>query len=220
MLLPVSSLGDKGTPAVSPGHFFLRLHSGQYPRRGLNSAVAKRIFPCPSIVRRSRIPLPVQRSAGTGKAPRPARLCGTIARTGRRYSQQRGQVLRGSAAAAEPVRRRGRLPFREWRGDARPRVSRTPTRPIAKRVGAAWVRRRNLAARDLPPIITMAVSEMGMSANQSLAMYPMLTAGAYGALLETGARLDETAYRAQDGVRRMGRHHVPDRAGLRAPICG
>jgi len=38
----------------------------------------------------------------------------------------------------------------------------------------------------MPPIITMAVSEMGMSANQSLAMYPMLTAGAYGALLETG----------------------------------
>jgi alkylation response protein AidB-like acyl-CoA dehydrogenase len=38
---------------------------------------------------------------------------------------------------------------------------------------------------DLPPIITMAVSEMGMSANQSLAMYPMLTAGAYGALLAT-----------------------------------
>src|SRR5437868_11807108 len=39
----------------------------------------------------------------------------------------------------------------------------------------------------MPPIITMAVHEMGMSANQSLAMYPMLTAGAYGALLETGA---------------------------------
>ena len=39
----------------------------------------------------------------------------------------------------------------------------------------------------LPPIITMAVSEFGMSSNQSLAMYPMLTAGAYGALLATGA---------------------------------
>ncbi|HWA70676.1 MAG TPA: acyl-CoA dehydrogenase family protein, partial [Rhizomicrobium sp.] len=39
----------------------------------------------------------------------------------------------------------------------------------------------------LPPIITMAVSEMGMSSNQSLAMYPMLTAGAYGALFATGA---------------------------------
>ena len=38
----------------------------------------------------------------------------------------------------------------------------------------------------LPPIITMAVSEFGMSSNQSLAMYPMLTAGAYGALLATG----------------------------------
>ena len=38
----------------------------------------------------------------------------------------------------------------------------------------------------MPPILTMAVSEMGMSANQSLAMYPMLTAGAYGALLATG----------------------------------
>jgi alkylation response protein AidB-like acyl-CoA dehydrogenase len=37
----------------------------------------------------------------------------------------------------------------------------------------------------MPPLITMAVSEFGMSANQSLAMYPMLTAGAYGALLAT-----------------------------------
>ena len=39
----------------------------------------------------------------------------------------------------------------------------------------------------MPHILTMVVSEMGMSANQSLAMYPMLTAGAYGALLATGA---------------------------------
>jgi alkylation response protein AidB-like acyl-CoA dehydrogenase len=38
----------------------------------------------------------------------------------------------------------------------------------------------------MPPLITMALSEMGMSANQSLAMYPMLTAGAYGALIATG----------------------------------
>ena len=37
----------------------------------------------------------------------------------------------------------------------------------------------------MPPLITMAVGEFGMSANQSLAMYPMLTAGAYGALLAT-----------------------------------
>ena len=40
---------------------------------------------------------------------------------------------------------------------------------------------------NMPHILTMVVSEMGMSANQSLAMYPMLTAGAYGALLATGA---------------------------------
>ena len=39
----------------------------------------------------------------------------------------------------------------------------------------------------LPPILTLAVSEMAMSANQSLAMYPMLTQGAYGALLATGS---------------------------------
>ena len=39
----------------------------------------------------------------------------------------------------------------------------------------------------MPPILTMVLTEMGMSANQSLAMYPMLTAGAYGALLATGA---------------------------------
>src|ERR1700735_156133 len=39
----------------------------------------------------------------------------------------------------------------------------------------------------MPTLMTMALSEMGMSANQSLAMYPMLTAGAYGALIAPGA---------------------------------
>ena len=45
----------------------------------------------------------------------------------------------------------------------------------------------SVGGAGMPHVITMAVHEMGMSANQSLAMYPMLTAGAYGALLETGA---------------------------------
>src|SRR6201995_5313211 len=45
----------------------------------------------------------------------------------------------------------------------------------------------SVGGAGMPPILTMAISEMGMSANQSLAMYPMLTAGAYGALLATGA---------------------------------
>ena len=45
----------------------------------------------------------------------------------------------------------------------------------------------SVGGAGLPHIITTAVMEMSMSANQSLAMYPMLTAGAYGALLETGA---------------------------------
>ena len=39
----------------------------------------------------------------------------------------------------------------------------------------------------MPTLLTMILGEMGMGANQSLAMYPMLTAGAYGALLATGA---------------------------------
>src|SRR5579863_173192 len=43
----------------------------------------------------------------------------------------------------------------------------------------------SVGGAGMPPILTMAVSEMGMSANQSLAMYPMLTAGAYEALLAT-----------------------------------
>ena len=40
---------------------------------------------------------------------------------------------------------------------------------------------------DMPALLTMALGEMGMGSNQSLAMYPMLTAGAYGALIATGA---------------------------------
>jgi alkylation response protein AidB-like acyl-CoA dehydrogenase len=39
----------------------------------------------------------------------------------------------------------------------------------------------------MPTLMTMILGEMGMGANQSLAMYPMLTAGAYGALIATGA---------------------------------
>jgi alkylation response protein AidB-like acyl-CoA dehydrogenase len=39
----------------------------------------------------------------------------------------------------------------------------------------------------MPALMTMILGEMGMAANQSLAMYPMLTAGAYGALIATGA---------------------------------
>ena len=38
----------------------------------------------------------------------------------------------------------------------------------------------------MPELLTMALSEMGMAANQSLAMYPMLTAGAYTALFAIG----------------------------------
>jgi alkylation response protein AidB-like acyl-CoA dehydrogenase len=38
----------------------------------------------------------------------------------------------------------------------------------------------------MPGLMTLALNEMTMSANQSLAMYPMLTAGAYGALIENG----------------------------------
>ena len=39
----------------------------------------------------------------------------------------------------------------------------------------------------LPIVITMAVAEMGLSANQSFAMYPGLTSAAYAALMMTGA---------------------------------
>ena len=39
----------------------------------------------------------------------------------------------------------------------------------------------------MPVVMSMAVGEMAMAANQSLAMYPGLTSAAYGALIATGA---------------------------------
>ena len=39
---------------------------------------------------------------------------------------------------------------------------------------------------DMPTVMSMAVGEMAMAANQSLAMYPGLTSAAYGALIATG----------------------------------
>ena len=67
----------------------------------------------------------------------------------------------------------------------------------------------------MPPIITMAVSEFGMSANQSLAMYPMLTAGAYGALLATGA-----AWMKEHLVPRMVTGEWAGTMCLTEPGCG
>src|SRR5215831_3487908 len=43
-----------------------------------------------------------------------------------------------------------------------------------------------LGGAGMPELMTVILTEMAMSANQSLAMYPMLTAGAYGALIATG----------------------------------
>jgi len=40
---------------------------------------------------------------------------------------------------------------------------------------------------DMPALMSMAVGEMAMAANQSFAMYPGLTSAAYGALIATGA---------------------------------
>ncbi len=40
---------------------------------------------------------------------------------------------------------------------------------------------------NMPVVMSMAVGEMAMAANQSLAMYPGLTSAAYGALIATGA---------------------------------
>ncbi len=53
--------------------------------------------------------------------------------------------------------------------------------------GAGSARRRNSAARACRPSSPWRWAKWRMSANQSLAMYPMLTAGAYGALIATGA---------------------------------
>ncbi|HEY5347737.1 MAG TPA: acyl-CoA dehydrogenase family protein, partial [Rhizomicrobium sp.] len=44
-----------------------------------------------------------------------------------------------------------------------------------------------MGGAGMPIMLSIAVGEMATSANQSLAMYPMLTAGAYGALIATGA---------------------------------
>src|ERR1051326_6920601 len=45
----------------------------------------------------------------------------------------------------------------------------------------------DVGGSNLPNVITMAVAEMAMSANQAFAMYPGLTSAAYSALYATGA---------------------------------
>src|SRR6185503_13580495 len=45
----------------------------------------------------------------------------------------------------------------------------------------------DVGGSNLPPVLTIAVAEMAMSANQAFAMYPALTGAAYSALYANGA---------------------------------
>ena len=69
--------------------------------------------------------------------------------------------------------------------------------------------------QGLPSVLTQIVNEFLGSANMAFAMYPGLTQGAIAALIVHGDAGAEGALSAEDGDRRMDRHHEPDRAALR-----
>jgi hypothetical protein len=68
---------------------------------------------------------------------------------------------------------------------------------------------------NLPALLTMAVAEMAMSANQAFAMYPGLTSAAYGALHGTGA-----PWMKQHIVPKMVSGEWTGTMCLTEPVCG
>jgi alkylation response protein AidB-like acyl-CoA dehydrogenase len=68
---------------------------------------------------------------------------------------------------------------------------------------------------NLPALLTMAVAEMAMSANQAFAMYPGLTSAAYGALYGTGA-----PWMKQHIVPKMVSGKWTGTMCLTEPVCG
>ena len=69
--------------------------------------------------------------------------------------------------------------------------------------------------QGLPVTLSQAVNEFQISANMAFSMYSGLTMGATAALLVHGTPEQKQTYRAEDGRRRMDRHHEPDRAAVR-----
>ena len=75
--------------------------------------------------------------------------------------------------------------------------------------------------QGLPWLVNAAVQEMWHASNMSFGLCPMLTQGAIEAILLHGSRRAEATLSAQAGLRRMDRHHVPDRAaGRLGPFRG
>ena len=66
-----------------------------------------------------------------------------------------------------------------------------------------------------PWLVALAMQEMVTSANMAFSLCPLLTQGAIDMLANHGSEDQQSVVSAQDGERRMDRHHEPDRARSR-----
>ncbi len=74
--------------------------------------------------------------------------------------------------------------------------------------------------QGLPELINTATQEMWNSANMSFALCPLLNAGAIEAIGRAGSERAAGAVPAENGQRRMDRHHEPDRVAGRLRSIG
>ncbi len=123
--------------------------------------------------------------------------------------------LRGGFAAAESGGRQPWLRLRERCRAHAAGASRTPMPPTTPAAGTRSARRRSAGGAGLPAAVTLLMTEMANSANQSLSMYFGLTTAALRRGPIDGPAVDARAHRPQASVRRMGGDHVLDRAALR-----
>ncbi len=136
--------------------------------------------------------------------------------TGRRHPDQRGKILRRGAAAAQPVRRRRRLPFRERRRAHAQGFQGSLTSLSPKRAGAAWRARPNMAARTCLSLHHHGRRRDGACPPTSLSRCIRASpAAAYCALMRRGA-----PWMKEHIVPKMGRGEWTGTMCLTEPGCG
>ena len=138
-----------------------------------------------------------------------------LARTAEAILTEAGRIAAERARAAQPGRRPARHPVRGWARHHAAGLAGGLPHLDGGRLERADRPRPITAGRGLPKLIEAACTEMWNAANLAFALCPLLTQG--GGRGAGGPRLRgaEGALPREARLRRMDRHHEPDRAAGR-----
>ncbi len=140
-----------------------------------------------------------------------------LVRDRRTDSRGRRPVHRRGPGPAEPRRRQAGLRLEQGlHGQDAGRLQGGLQAAVRRRLDGAGLGPGLWRSGPAATSSNLSFSEMSSSANMAFSMYPGLAHGAYSAIHTGGTDAQKEHLPAEDGVRRVDRHHEPDRAAAAA----